>query len=59
MKFNVDRVCDVCGRRRGAPFNHAACSKIRQARGGMKETIRSARPNRDTVDYLTKTGERG
>ena len=52
-------VCDVCGKRRGKPFDHSACSKIRQARGGVKETVRPARPNRDTVEYLTKTGERG
>ena len=59
MTFNIDRICDICGKRRGHPFDHSKCSKIRQARGGVKETIRPARAAKDTVEYLARTGERG
>ncbi len=58
MKLNTDGVCGVCGKRRGRPFDHTKCAKIRQARGGVTETTRPARPDRATTEFLVRTGER-
>lgn len=33
MKFENQRVCDICGKARNGHVNHDACSKIRQNKG--------------------------
>lgn len=58
MKLLTDRVCDICGKRRGRPYDHTECSKQRQARGGVKETVRPAQPSKVTTEFLIRTGER-
>lgn len=58
MKLNNNGVCDVCGKRRGRPYDHSECSKQRQARGGVKETVRPARPDRVTTEFLIRTGSK-
>jgi len=49
-------ICDICGKQRGKPYDHAKCSAIRKARGGVKETIASSRPDRKSIKYLSHTG---
>ena len=54
MKYDMSRLCKICGKWRNAKEDHTRCSRIKQKMGGQQKARPVKTPSEDYLRYLSK-----
>ena len=53
-KFDLNRLCDVCGKWRNGKEDHSKCARVRQQRAGAQPACKPKPMSEEQLRYFSK-----